>query len=87
MLVDVMGRDDRIAGVMRTRVQGLLGLPMTFEAKDGPARAKTVAKDLEERWLGDVPRDRGRRTSSGGASGSAWGPGELLWETSASRWT
>ena len=49
-LVDAMGRDDRISGVLATRVNGLLGLPLEFAAPKPSRRAGRLAKKLEASW-------------------------------------
>ena len=44
--------DDRVAGVLNTRVRGLIGLPMVFEASGDRRRARSAVKALEvdEDW-------------------------------------
>ena len=60
MLVDAMGRDDRIKGVLGTRVKALLGkngLPFTVQPSDSgnKARTKVVAKQLAPLWWKILP--------------------------------
>lgn len=58
-LIDAMRGDDRIPGVLRTRVQGLLGLDVTFEASgDGRRKNRAVrALEAEEDWWEMLPED------------------------------
>jgi hypothetical protein len=45
-LVDTMGRDDRIEGVLTTRVNGLLGLPLEFEAPKPPPKLRKAGDEV-----------------------------------------
>lgn len=58
-LCEEMLADDRIKGVLETRVEGLLGLPLTFE--EGVGRRKRSAKrqlEAEEDWDASCPEDQ-----------------------------
>jgi phage gp29-like protein len=85
-LVDVMSRDDRITGALQTRIDGLLGLPMTFEAKGDARKAKSVAKDVELTWWDMFPEESLRDLVKWGLQ-LGLGIGELVWERTAIRWT
>src|SRR5712692_4061029 len=50
MLWDAMLRDDRIFGVLNTRIDALLGSKLSFKPADESAKAQQVADDLEEQW-------------------------------------
>jgi hypothetical protein len=58
-LCEEMLADDRIKGVIETRVEGLLGLPLSFE--EGVGRRKRSAKhalEAEEDWDASCPEDQ-----------------------------
>lgn len=57
-LVDVMMRDTRVAGAMRTRIQGLLGLPLDMDPMGDKRRADAVAKEAKEQWPEMFPEDQ-----------------------------
>lgn len=46
ILADAFGRDDRIDGVLRTRIGGLLGAELDVKASDKRAKAARLAKQL-----------------------------------------
>lgn len=78
MMVDAMGRDDRIGGVLDTRAKGVLGLPLGFEPpEDGKGEA--IVEDLEGNWWTMAAEDDLEELLK-------WGimlgvvPGELVWE-------
>lgn len=56
-LVDELRADSRVAGVLPQRVNGLLGLPLTFEASgDGRRRGRAVrALEADEDWWQIAP--------------------------------
>lgn len=56
LLVDQMGRQDRIAGVLGTRVNAVLSMPRTLAAGDGSDAAKAAAQALAPRWSRMVTR-------------------------------
>lgn len=49
-LVQAMMRDDRYAGVMRTRIMGLLGTPLEMEPRGDGRRKKAVSEEALETW-------------------------------------
>lgn len=88
-LIDAMGRDDRLAAVLDTRVRGLLSRPISFVPPAGheeDKRALAIAEALEESWSTMAPE-------SELAALMRWrlmaglGIAELRWETEANVWT
>ena len=53
-LAESMTRDDRVAGVLSTRVQGLLGMELEIES-GGESEEDPVVERLEEEWPGMFP--------------------------------
>jgi phage gp29-like protein len=83
-LVDAMGRDDRIAGVLATRVNGLLGLPIDYdEAKRDRIRVAKALKDLRSQML---PRAQVRKVLRSGIMLGA-GLAENVWTRTETSWT
>lgn len=56
LLVDHMGRQDRIAGVLGTRVNAVLSMPFALQAADASEAAKAAAALLKPRWSRMVTR-------------------------------
>lgn len=84
-LCDAMLRDDRIAGVLRTRVNGLLGLPVDVDTgdKDNQKIANEVRDGLRE-WC---PKPEVKRLLRSGIMLGV-GLGQLAWDTSdTEQWT
>lgn len=57
LLVDQILRDDRIRGVLMTRVYGLLGKPLELEPARDIAKARKVAEEIDEDWAQLFPHD------------------------------
>lgn len=57
MMVDAMGRDDRIRAVLNTRVSGLLGLPRTMVPASEDSEAMALAELIDERFDEWAPSD------------------------------
>ena len=55
LLVDAMGRDDRIPSVLRHRVRGLLSFPFAMEPADETEAAKGFATEWEDHWEAIAP--------------------------------
>jgi phage gp29-like protein len=83
-LVDAMGRDDRIAGVMATRVDALLGQPMQFMVGNG-ARATDAATMAAGSAEDSFPQSDLGSLLRWGLFLNA-GVGEILWDRQADRW-
>lgn len=81
LLADQMLRDDRVAGVMDTRVNGILGLPVAFEA---PGGAEKLAAEVESVYWRIFPEDVTRELLRYGLLLGAV-PVELVWRT-GDRW-
>lgn len=56
LLVDQMGRQDRIAGVLGTRVNAVLSMPFALAAADAGEAAQAAAAALRPRWSRMVTR-------------------------------
>jgi phage gp29-like protein len=57
LLVDQVLRDDRVRGVMNTRISGLLGRKLKLEPARDIARARKVADEIDEEWAKMFPHD------------------------------
>ena len=92
LLVDAMGRDDRISGVISARVGGLLASERDIKPANGKAKAARIARELggDDEMAGTFPEIASDQTI--GAL-SEWGfsigftLGELVWTTTGGRWT
>lgn len=86
MVVDAMGRDDRISGVMLTRAGALPALPLDMEPR-GDGRQKTaVAREAEEGFEDWFP-DHALTDLLRWGIMLGVGLGQLVWKFSESRWT
>ena len=81
LLADQMLRDDRVAGVMDTRVNGILGLPVSFEAPDGTDK---LAAEVESVYWRIFPEDTVRELLRYGLLLGVVAV-ELIWKT-GDRW-
>lgn len=84
-LADVMTRDDRVNGVLNTRVNALLGRrPMITPANDSD-QAKLVADALDEVWDKIFPLDQLAALQRWAIHVGA-APGELIWSRTSEAW-
>lgn len=89
MLIQALGRDDRLAAVTQTRLAGLFSRDFSVEAaggEDSDARAKVIAEELEADWTNmfseaDLMELWQWYLFAGVAIG------ELQWQRTANRWT
>jgi phage gp29-like protein len=58
MLYDALGRDDRIASCLNTRIEGLLGLPVTLTPGTEQRKAQKVADRAQKLWPRMFPRSQ-----------------------------
>lgn len=81
-LVDELRADSRVAGVLPQRVNGLLGLPLTFEASgDGRRRGRAVrALEADEDWWQIAPEHELADLQTWGLLLGV-GLAELVWST------
>jgi phage gp29-like protein len=80
ILVDAMGRDDRISATLSSRVNGLLALRLTFRPGIDNGKGIKIADDLEASWPQMFPDgELARLLKWGRMVGAA--PGELTWST------
>jgi phage gp29-like protein len=95
MLWDAMKRDDRISGVIKTRVGALIAAPLEIEAANGKAKAARVAKllsgdgeDEHGLWEQMCPPATIKKLSEWG-NALGFGLAEIIWNTAAdaSSWT
>jgi phage gp29-like protein len=89
MLIQAMGRDERLSAVVQTRLGGLFSRDFTVEPAGGEesdARAKTIAEELETDWFDMFPEaDLMELWQWYLFAGVAIG--ELRWQRTADRWT
>jgi len=81
-LVDAMGRDDRISGVLNTRVNGMLGLPVDV-ADD---KAEKVTRALKDGRSKMFPKAQARRLLRSGIMLGV-GLAENIWTRTETSWT
>jgi hypothetical protein len=77
-IAESMGRDDRIVGVMATRVNALRGLPLVHEPAGDGRRGASVAKALEKDWKKLFPKAQTSALLRWGIYLGV-GLGELVW--------
>lgn len=89
MLIDMLGRDDRLGsvdtGVIGTRANGLLGKPFSLNPVNDKRKAKKIAEEIEAVWWDILPESELKvmlryMWLGGGA------PAELVWERKNGRW-
>jgi phage gp29-like protein len=91
ILIDAMERDDRISGVLSTRVGGLLAAPVEVKAANAKVKAARIARELggDDATTGILSSIM--PNSALGAM-SRWGQtlgiavAELIWTTGVDRW-
>lgn len=79
LVVDAMGRDDRISGVLGTRCGALPSLPISFVKQGDKRRAESVANDLTENFEAMFPDAQLVRLQQAGIMLGA-GLGQLVWD-------
>lgn len=85
LLAERMDRDDRISGVLGTRVNALFGLERRFEPRGDGRRSSAVAVDAERLWPEMLPEDEFKQLIRWGLL-LGIGIGENLWDTSRLLW-
>lgn len=92
ILMDAMERDDRISGVLSTRVGGLMAAPIETKPANAKVKAARVAREIggDDSTPGILhqiapPAVVGSLSRWGTTLGIA--VGELIWKTTADRWT
>ena len=85
-LAEAMIVDDRINGILQTRVDALFGLPLAIEPGKDTAAGRAVADELRESWDQMFPLEELRRFLWW-ALQLRYSPAELVWKTEADRWT
>jgi phage gp29-like protein len=84
-VIDAMGRDDRIEGVLLTRTGALPSLPLSFKAYGDGRRKETVVNALEAVWDKMLPDSTLAELMHWGVMAGA-ALGQLLWTYLASEW-
>lgn len=81
LLCDALGRDDRVTATLDARINGVLSLPLDFEAGiEDNERAAAVAEEIKASWTSMFPEDVvAKLLQWGRLIGVA--PGELVWKT------
>lgn len=85
MVIDAMGRDDRIEGVLLTRAGALPSLPLSLEPKGDARRSAYVLKELEKDFPSLFPDAALTELMHWGIM-AGLGLGQLLWTFTDSRW-
>lgn len=88
LLADSMSRDDRIMAVMRTYINGVLGLPNIIKGAGGDkptARAIKVAEFVKHEWPTMIPQAQLTKWIFYGEM-LGLGIGELTWTKTSSKW-
>lgn len=83
-LCDAMLRDDRIQGVMATRLNGLLGLPLEMDAggEDAPKKKQDLGAEIQKTWPLMFPEADLKDLSRWGIM-LGFGLAQMLWDTRA----
>jgi len=84
-VIDAMGRDDRISGVMSTRSGCLPSLPMVMEPRGDGRQKAAVAAECDDMFEEMFPDDALSDLLHWGTMANL-GIGQLVWETGTSRW-
>jgi phage gp29-like protein len=84
-VLDAMGRDDRIRGVMNARFRGLLKLPFSMEEQGDARRASAVAKEVNQDYAKLAPESSLVELAQWG-HGLGVGIAENVWERKETRW-
>jgi phage gp29-like protein len=87
-LVDAMWRDDRIPGVVETRIEALHGLDMHFDPPEGDeenARAKELAEAAARAWTAWIPEDAASDLRRWGLMLNM-GVARIRWDTTGETW-
>lgn len=79
MLYDGLGRDDRISACLNTRIEGLLGLPVTLTPGTEQRKAQKVADRAKKLWPRMFPRSQLAQILSCGLM-LGIGLGENVWK-------
>ncbi len=80
-LCDAFGGDDRITGVLQTRVDALCSLPLELSGRTSKRKAAKLAARAQNEWSGWFPDAELKRLLRWGLL-LRLGIGELLWDTS-----
>lgn len=94
LFVDEMLTDDRIAGVLGTRIGGLLSAPVTFQPSDNRRLSRKLAKLLggsdetedDGLWLRILGADAAREILKWKIM-LGFAVGEIVWQTEDGQWT
>lgn len=84
-LAEAMIADDRVEGVIQTRVDALFSLPLELEERGDGRKKSAVAKELKDGWERRFPQDELKKLLR-------WAlylkvvPYELLWTSKENRW-
>lgn len=85
LVVDAMGRDDRISGVMLTRAGALPALPLRMEPRGDGRQKSAVAREAEDNFEKFFPDHTLTELLHWGTMLGV-GLGQLVWKYSESRW-
>jgi hypothetical protein len=79
-LCDSFGVDDRISGVLQTRVDALCSLPLELSSRTTKKKGAKLAARVQDEWTGWFPDAELKRLLRWGLL-LRFGIGELLWDT------
>lgn len=85
LVVEGMGRDDRISGCLETRTRALPSLPLNLEPRGDGRQKKAVAKELDE-YFEDLYPDTALAELHHWGITLGVGLGENVWEFGEKRW-
>jgi len=86
LVVEAMGRDDRISGCLETRTRALPALPLTLEPRGDGRMKRAVAKELDEGFEEMFPDAALTELHQWGVLLGA-SLGENIWQYGERRWT
>lgn len=84
-LAEAMLQDDRIEGILQTRVDALFRLPLEFEPRGDGRKSKAVADEFREAWDEIFPQEEMKQVLRWGLL-LRYAPAELVWRLDGARW-
>lgn len=85
-LAESMISDDRLEGIVQTRVDALFSLPLEIEPRGDGRRANAVAEEVRGSWEQMFPQEELKQVLRWGLM-LKYAPSELVWNSSGDRWT
>lgn len=85
-LVDAMGRDARISGILQARIDGLMSKPVDFKTGEGHGRRQKIAKKAQDTWVDMADEAELKQLLKWGLM-LGFAVAEKVWETKDGKWT